>query len=372
MAKDYYQIMGVSKNASKEEIKKAYKKLAKQYHPDLNKSPDAAEKFKEINEAAAVLGDDKKREQYDRFGTTAEGFAGGFQGFDFSDFMENIGGFGFDFENIFENLFGGSFRGRRQGPRRGSDLLYELEMTLGEAAECVDKVLIIPRLEECTKCHGRGAESNADIETCSTCHGHGYVQHTRRTAFGVFATTTTCRDCGGEGKIIKKACSMCDGEGLIRKTRKLKVKIPAGIDEGERLRISREGEAGEKGGPSGDLYVRVHIQAHERFERQGNDLYSQIPISFVQAALGDEIEIPTLDGKVKMKIPPETQTNTVFKLRGKGMPSLHGDGKGDLKVTVVVETPTKLNKKEKELLEQFAKLRGEKIKAGKIFGKWKF
>jgi len=344
--KDYYNVLGVKKGASKEEIKKAYKKLAKKYHPDVNKTDDgAADRFKEINEAASVLGDDKKREQYDRFGTADPGFGG-------------QGAHGFDFGDIFDTFFGGggsSFGGRRRS-RRGADLQYDMEIDLEEAAFGATKHIIIPKLETCDKCKGTGAKSESSIKTCDQCRGSGKVTRQQRTPFGIFQTTTTCRRCNGSGKMIKDFCPLCDGQGRVKKSRKIEIKIPKGVTNGSRLRISGEGEAGEAGSQSGDLYIVLHIRPHDIFDRSGNDLYTQAKISFVLAALGGEIEAPTIEGKnAIIKIPAGTQPGTIFRLSGKGMPSLHGYGTGDLKVKVDIEVPKKLGKKQKELLKEFDK-----------------
>lgn len=373
MSKDYYQILGVEKGASKEEIKKAYKRLAKKYHPDINKESGSEDKFKEINEAASVLGDDKKREHYDRFGTTADNAgsgAGGFGGFDFRDFS-GFGGGGDIFGDIFDQFFGGSMggRSRRGRARRGSDLRYDMEITLEDAAFGTKKTIIIPRLETCSHCKGSGAESESDIRTCSSCNGAGAVKQTRQTPFGIFATTTTCPTCNGAGKEIRRRCSACHGEGRIEKQRKIEVDIPKGVDNGTNLRVTGEGEAGEKGAPAGDLYVVIHVREHEFFKRMDSDINCEIPISFVQAALGDTITIPTLTGKADLKIPANTQTDTIFRMRGKGIPSLHGYGNGDQNVRVVVQTPKKLSKKQKEALEMFAKASGEDVKPQKSFFK---
>ncbi len=369
MTKDYYNILGVDKSATKEDIKKAYKRLAKRYHPDLNKEEGSADKFKEINEAAAVLGDDKKREQYDRFGTADfQGFQGGTEGFDFSDF--NFGS-SFDFGEIFDTFFGG--RGgsgrRRRGPARGNDLGYEMEVTLEEAAFGVEKHILIPRFEKCPHFQGSGAESDSDIKTCDQCNGSGYVTRQTRTPFGMFQSTTTCRRCGGEGKVVKEACNSCDGTGLVKHNRKIKVDVPSGISDGSRLRIAGEGEGGERGGPPGDLYILIREKEHDIFEREEYDLHLDAQISFVQAAMGDEIEVPTLKGKARLKIPPGTQTGTVFRLRGEGVPHLRGSGRGDELVKVVVQVPKKLSPKQKQILKEFDK---ETAKAEKgIFGKIK-
>ena len=355
MPKDYYKILGVEKNATKEEIKKAYKKLAKQYHPDLNKEQNATEKFKEINEAAAILADDQKREQYDRFGTTAEQFRG-FEGFDFGDFMSDIGGFRFDFDQMFESFFGGGFgRRRRRGPSRGADLRYDLEITLEEAAKGIVKHISIPKLAKCEKCNGSGAESEKDIVTCPDCDGSGVHRREQRTPFGIFATQTTCRKCRGQGTYIKKECKTCDGTGVVRQTRKLEVKVPAGAEEETNLRIMGEGEAGQKGAEPGDLYIVIHVKEHDVFERHGDDLYLKAKVPFSITALGGEIDVPTIDGKAKLKIPAGTQSNTILRMRGKGIPYLHDGGSGDELVEVIIDVPEKLSKRQKELLKEFEK-----------------
>src|SRR3989338_6911282 len=349
--KDYYKILGIEKSATKDQIKAAYKKLAKQYHPDLNKSPDASEKFKEINEAAAVLGDDQKRSQYDQFGSAGEQFQG-FSGFDFSDFMSDIGGMGFDFDSIFENFLGGGRQRRRQ---RGSDLRYDLEIELEDAAFGASKALNIPRMEECEKCKGTGAENPEDIATCNECNGRGVSTKTQRTPFGLFSTTTTCRKCRGQGKYVKNECSECDGRGAVKKTRKIEIKVPAGAVDGTNLRIPGGGEAGERGTDSGDLYVVIHVKPHKIFERHDNNIYIKLPISFSAAALGGEIEAPTLKGKASLKIPEGTQSGTVFRMRHLGIPDLHSHHVGDQNVEVYVAVPEKLTKKQKKLLEDFEK-----------------
>ena len=353
--KDYYKILGVSKNATKEEIKAAYKRLAKQYHPDLNKAPDAAEKFKGINESAAVLGDDQKRAQYDRHGTTGEQF-GGFEGFDSSDFMSDVGGFGFDIDEMVDKIFGGRFdKGQRTRRRqRGSDLRYDLEIELEDAAFGATKTISVPRLEGCEKCGGTGAESGSDIVTCNECNGRGVTTRTQRTPFGLFSTTTTCRKCRGEGKYVENECHECDGQGIVKMTRKIEVKIPAGAVDGTNLRIQGEGEA-TKGMSAGDLYIVVHVKPHKIFERHDNDIYVKVPVSFAIAALGGEIGVPTLKGKASLKIPAGTQSNTVFRMKGLGIPSLHGHHTGDENVEVYITVPEKLTKKQRELLEEFEK-----------------
>ncbi len=351
MAKDYYEILGVSRNATKEEIKRAYKRLAKKYHPDLNKDPDAAAKFKEINEAASVLTDDDKRQQYDRFGSSAESPFG--SGFDHAGFNFR----GFDFEDIFDSFFGGF---GRSGPKRGADLRYDLEITLEEAATGVVKTIVVPQLVTCPKCHGTGADNPNNIKTCPECHGSGFIRKSQRTPFGVFQTQTTCKTCRGTGKVFKKLCSLCDGEGRIEKNTKVEVKIPPGVDEHTQLRIPGQGEAGERGMPPGDLYVVIHIAPHKIFKRDGSDLYLKVPVSFSQVALGSEIEIPTLiDGLAKLKIPAGSQPGTTFRLRNLGMPHMRGIGRGSLYVTINIEVPKKLTKKQRELIKEFERLSTE-------------
>jgi len=348
MAKDYYAVLGVGKSATKEEIKKAYKQLAKKYHPDLNKEHDAAEKFKEINEAASVLGDDSKRQHYDQFGT-AENFQGGqegFSGFDFSKFS------GMDFDDIFENFFG---RSSRRGPRRGNDLQYNMSITLEEAYDGALKTILVPRLEACEHCNGNGADSPSDIKTCNVCHGSGVYIKQQRTFLGVFQTQTLCNNCAGSGKLIKNPCHVCDGEKLVRNKKKIEVKIPAGIHSGNNLRLSGQGDCGETGARSGDLYVVIHVEKHKVFERRDDDLFIEVPISYAQAVLGDEIDVPILKGKAVLKIPEYTQTNAIFKMKGKGIPHISGGGNGDQLVRVIVQTPNKLNKTQKELLKKFEK-----------------
>ena len=349
MAKDYYKVLGIDKNATKEEIKKAYKKLAKKYHPDLNKDKDAEQKFKEINEAASVLADDEKRTQYDQFGTTAEGFSG--QGFNFDDLMRNTGGF--DFDSIFDSFFGGGIFGRKRGPRRGADMRYDTDITLEDAAKGTTRTIEIPIHERCDKCNGSGAKSEKDIIECPDCNGAGMIRRTQRTPFGLFSTQSVCRKCMGEGKFVKKKCSECKGKGSVKKNKKIELKIPAGAETGTNLRIRGAGAIGEKGAEAGNLYVIIHVKEHELFIRHGNNIHIKVPISFVTAALGGEIEVPILDGKAKLKIPAGTQPGTIFRMRKKGIHSLHGFGTGDELVTITIEVPKKLSKKQKELLKEF-------------------
>jgi len=371
MSKDYYETLGVSKGASKEEIKKAYKKLAKKYHPDLNKNdPDAEKKFKEVNEAASVLGNDQKRSQYDQFGADAfknggggaGGGAGGFSGFDFSGF--GGGGGGFDFDDIFETFFGGGGGGRRQTVKRGNDLRVDIDITLEEAAFGVKKKIKVTKKEKCEECDGKGGTG---IHTCEKCHGAGRIRQARRTPFGIFQTTTTCDECSGTGQTISKVCSKCGGSGTTIEDKKIEVEIPEGIEDGQRLRVHNEGDAGYRDSASGDLYVVVHVKEHTYFERNGNDIHLEAPISFIQAALGDTIEIPTLQGKAELKIPAGTQSGTTFKMKHKGIPYLHSYGQGDQLVTVVVKVPEKLNSKQKKAIEALANELGEDVHPQKSF-----
>ncbi len=359
MAEDYYKILGVERSATKDEIKRAYKKLAKQLHPDVNKSPDAEKKFKELNEAANVLNDDQKRAHYDRFGSAQQGGgqraggpgAGGYS--DFSGFSGGTSDFG-DFNDIFESFFGGQTGGGSRSSRRqsrGSDLLFETEITLEEAAFGTSKTVQIPKHESCSHCSGKGYVRDADAKTCQTCHGTGQVVQQQRTPFGIFQTQSVCRNCGGSGHVIQTPCPECDGEGKVKVNKKIEVQIPAGIEDGQRLRVRGEGEAGPRGTASGDLFVQVSITEHDIFERDGSDIYCSISISFSQAALGDEVVVQTLKGKAKLTIPAGTQPGTLFKMKGKGLPSLQGFGEGDEYVRVEVDVPTKISKKQRELLE---------------------
>ncbi|MCA9478152.1 MAG: molecular chaperone DnaJ [Nanoarchaeota archaeon] len=352
--KDYYKTLGVEKGASKEEIKKAYKKLAKKYHPDLNKdNPEAEQKFKEINEAASILGDDKKRQQYDQFGSEGMKYGGANQGFG--------GGFGsgfdgFDFNDIFDSFFGGGGgfggRGRSRGPQPGADLRYDIEITLEEAAEGLEKKVKMRKNVTCDDCQGHGG---TDVSTCSLCHGRGQVSRQQRTPFGIFQTQSTCPQCHGSGESYKHECKTCHGSGHVMAEKTIKITIPAGIESSTRLRISGEGEPGEPGARPGDLYVFVHIKAHDVFERDGDDLYLEVPISYSQAVIGDSIEVPTILSKAKLKIPSGTQPGTLLRMKGEGMPHLRHSGHGDQYVKIQVEVPTTITKKQKEQLEAFEK-----------------
>ena len=359
--RDYYEVLGVQKGASDDEIKKAYRKLAKKYHPDLNKdNPEAAEKFKEAAEAYDVLSDSEKRSRYDQFGHAGvdpnAGFGGGGSGFG--------GGFGgFDMGDIFDSFFGGGFGGRgsrRNGPVRGNDIQQAIELTFEEAAfGCKKKVTII-RGESCDECGGSGAKKGTSPVKCARCGGTGQMRTVQNTPFGQFASTTTCNQCGGKGTTISDPCPVCNGSGQNRTKRELEVNIPAGIDHGQTVSLRGQGEAGLRGGGPGDLLITVYVKPSTVFTREGNNVYIDVPITFVQAALGCEIEIPTIDGKILQRIPEGTQHGTKFRLKGKGIPSIRGGVRGDQYVRVVVEIPKNLSSKQREILEEFAKESNDK------------
>jgi len=371
MAKrDYYEVLGIGKDATEREIKKAYRRLAKKYHPDVNKSPDAEDKFRELSEAYEILIDQEKRANYDRFGHAgAESIfgRGGFRWSDFTHFSDIEDLFNRDFfgRDIFDVFFKG-FRGEpRRGPVKGNDLRYDLEISLEDAAFGLNTEIHVPRTEKCSTCNGTGAKSSTDIKTCPQCNGTGQEKRERRTPFGQFVSITTCSRCHGEGKIIERPCSECNGTGKIRRMRRISVKIPSGVDTGSRLRIVNEGDSGVRGGPPGDLYVVIHVLPHEFFRREGDDIYCEIPITFSQAVLGTEIEAPTLRSKARIKIPTGTQTGTIFRLRGEGIPRLHGSGRGDQNVKIKIVTPKKLNKRQRELFEELSEI--EKMKEDEGF-----
>ncbi|MDI6812448.1 MAG: molecular chaperone DnaJ [Desulfitobacteriaceae bacterium] len=360
MKRDYYEVLGVGKTASETEIKQAYRKLARQHHPDVNPGDKEAEaKFKEATEAYDVLSDGDKRARYDQFGhagvdpNQAGGFGGGF---------DMGGGFG----DIFDMFFGGGGGGqRRNGPQRGSDLRYDMTLSFEEAAFGTEKEIEIPRMESCSDCQGSGAAAGTHPTTCPQCRGAGQVKTAQRTPFGQFQTVRTCPQCHGEGKIISSPCKTCNGQGKVRHVKTLKINIPVGSEDGLSLRLNGDGEAGTRGGPPGDLYIVLHVKPHKFFDREGNDVFCEVPITFVQAALGAEIDVPTLDGAVKMKIPEGTQTSTVFRLKGHGIPYRRGSGRGDQHVRVMVATPTKLTEKQKELLREFGEAASEQQQMGK-------
>lgn len=350
--RDYYEVLGVGKDASAEDIKKSYRKLARQYHPDVNKAADAEAKFKEVKEAYDVLSDDGKRSTYDRYGhidpNQGMGGAGG------ADF----GGFG----DIFDMFFGGG-GGRRDpnAPQRGNDLQYTMTVEFKEAVFGKETEITIPRTESCDPCHGSGAKPGTKPETCSVCKGSGQQEVVQNTPFGRMVNRRACTNCSGTGRVIREKCATCHGAGKVKKQRRIKISIPAGVDDGAQIRMTGEGDGGLRGGPPGDLYIVIRVKSHEFFEREGDDIYCEVPLTFVQAALGAEVEIPTLSEKVKLKVPAGTQTGTYFRLKGKGVPKLRGFGQGDQHVKVTIVTPTSLSEEQKELLRQFGGHSGETV-----------
>ena len=359
--RDYYEVLGIQKGASEDEIKKAYKKLARKYHPDMNPGDkEAEEKFKEVNEANEVLSDPEKKARYDQFGFAGvdpnygAGAGGGAYG----------GGFDFgDLGDIFGSFFGGGFGGGQRrnpnAPQRGESIRASVSVSFTEAAFGCEKSVTLERSEQCPTCKGNGCAPGTTPEICPDCHGTGTVQTRRQTPMGVFASNGPCRKCGGTGRLIHQPCPDCRGTGAVRKSKTIKVNIPAGIDHGQTISLRGQGNAGRNGGPAGDLLITVMVQPHELFRRDGVDVFCEAPITFAQAVLGAELEIPTIDGKVKYSIPEGTQTGTVFRLKGKGIPVLNGRGRGDQYVTVTIETPRNLNKEQKEALRRFSETLGE-------------
>lgn len=361
MSKDYYEILGIDKNASEDDIKKAFRKLAMKYHPDRNPGDKAAEeKFKEVNEAYQILSDPKKKSQYDQFGTAdfdAQGGPGGFGGFNFGGFQD-FGGFG----DIFDTFFGGgTSSSKSNGPQRGADLQYTLNLTFEEAAFGAAKEIEISRNEDCRTCGGTGAKPGTRPVTCDKCRGTGQIRMQKRTGFGNFTTVTVCDKCGGKGTIINEPCPDCHGSGRVRRRRKITINVPAGVDDGNTIPLRGEGEPGVRGGEHGDLYIEINVLPHKLFKRQDFDVICEIPVSFPQAALGSEIDVPTIDGMIKYVIPEGTQSGSVFRIKGKGIPKLRGYGRGDEVIRVIVEVPRRLNEKQKTLLKNYAESCGEDV-----------
>ena len=364
--RDYYEVLGVARGASDQDLKKAYRRLAHQFHPDKNQTdPEAEEKFKETAEAYAILSNTEQRQRYDRFGhagvsNSAASGAWGAPGFGgIEDILGDLFGFG--------DVFGAGGRGgsRRSASQRGADLRYDLEITLEQAAEGMTAQLRIPKLETCETCTGSGAKPGTKPEVCRTCQGAGQVRFQQ----GFFSVARTCSSCRGVGQVISSPCETCRGNGRVEHEKSIEVKIPAGVETGSRLRLQGEGESGALGGPPGDLYVVIHVAEHEEFERQGNNLYSSVPITFAQAALGADVQVETLHGNESLKVPAGTQTGTVFRVRGQGMPVLGGRGKGDLFVSVSVITPTSLTREQRKLLEQLSKIETEDLQDKRLVDK---
>ncbi|MBD5148511.1 MAG: molecular chaperone DnaJ [Oscillibacter sp.] len=355
--RDYYEVLGVAKGASEDEIKRAYKKMARKYHPDLNPGDkEAEEKFKEVNEAYEVLSDADKKARYDQYGHAGvdPNFgAGGFDGsFDFGDLGDIFGSF-------FGGGFGGGRRSNPNAPQRGESIRMALAISFEEAAFGCDREVTVDRMEPCDTCHGSGCAPGATPEICQDCHGTGTVQVRRQTPMGVFATSSPCPKCGGKGKIIHQPCKDCRGAGSVRKRKTIQASIPAGIDNGQTISIRGQGNAGKNGGPAGDLLITITVRPHEIFRREGTSVLCEAPITFAQAVLGAELEIPTIDGKVKYTLPEGTQSGATFRLKGKGIPAINGRGRGDQYVTVYIETPRNLNKEQKEALKKFAETMGD-------------
>ena len=362
--RDYYEVLGIPRDAQDDDIKKAFRRLARQYHPDVNKSKDAEARFKEINEAYEVLSDAQKRQVYDQFGHDAPQGAG-FEGF----------GFG-GFNDIFQSFFGGQ-AGTRHGPQHGSDLRYNLTLTFDEAVFGCEKDLEIPRADTCPACRGLGAEPGTEPTRCPNCNGSGEIRRVQQSIFGQFVNVIMCDRCQGEGRVISTPCHNCHGAGRVRVTKHVSLKVPAGVDSGSQIRLTGEGEAGPRGGPNGNLYVAITVRKHAFFERDGQDILYTLNLTFPQVALGDEVEVPTIEGKVMLKVPPGTQSGKVFRLKDKGVPNVRGGGRGDQHVLARVVTPGELSPRERELLEELrsvskhASQPHEKRDAGSLFEKVK-
>jgi molecular chaperone DnaJ len=358
--RDYYDVLGVTRSASEEDVKKAFRRLARQYHPDVNKEKGAEARFKEINEAYEVLGDAQKRQAYDRFGHAGVSGAGvggsPFEGFGFSNFSDI-------FEQIFANA-AGTGTARRAGPQRGADLRYELTISFEEAVRGCQKEIEIPRWESCPTCRGSGAQPGTNTARCTACQGTGEIRRVQQSIFGQFVNVMVCDRCRGEGRVITTPCERCSGQGRIRNVRRVTVNIPAGVDDGITVRVPGEGEAPPRGGTLGNLFVALTVKPHEYFKRQGTDILYDLPISYVDAAMGAELEVPTLDGKEAVKVPSGTQSGRTFRLKGKGVPVIHSQQKGDELVTVKVVTPQSLTPRQRELLREFGEIEKQQNERG--------
>jgi molecular chaperone DnaJ len=355
--RDYYEVLGIDRSASEVEIKRAFRTQARKFHPDVNKDPGADVRFKEINEAYEVLSDPQKRQMYDRYGHNGPGAGFG-----------DIGGFA----DIFESFFGGgSRRGGQRGPQRGSDLRYDLTITFEEAVFGTEKDLDIPALTICEHCGGKGAEPGSGARVCPRCQGSGELRRVQQSVFGQFVTVVMCEACGGEGQVMAAPCTECQGQGRVRSNKKLHVRIPAGVDRGQQIRLAGEGEIGPKGGPPGDLYVVLDVADHALFTRQGYDIYYELPLNIAQATLGAQLEVPTLDGEETLKVPPGTQHGKTFRIRGRGVPHLRSDARGDMYVVANVEIPSKLTGKQRELFRELAREMGVEPPDESIFDRAK-
>ncbi|MBV9270790.1 MAG: molecular chaperone DnaJ [Candidatus Eremiobacteraeota bacterium] len=366
--KDFYEILGVGRGASADEIKRAYRSLARKHHPDVAQDKHQAEhRFKEINEAYEVLSDPDKRAQYDRYGTVGNGMGtgGGFGDFGFG------GGFGDIFDMFFSDARAGGATARRSGPSRGSDLRYDLEISLEEAFAGTTREIQFNHLAQCETCRGSGAAPGTLIVPCDRCQGSGVMRTVRQTPLGQFVTQSACNKCMGEGQVIQQPCETCAGRGRVEVERKLSVKVPPGVDDGSRIRITGSGEAGIRGGPAGDLYVYLSVAPHPLFRREGLDTAIDVPVSFPQATLGAEMNVPSLEGDLSLKVPPATQSGTTFRMRGHGMPAVRGSGRGDHLVTIHVVVPSKLNKRQRELLEEYARAGGDRVEEKSFFDRVK-
>lgn len=355
--RDYYDILGVPRNASKDQLKNEYRKLALKYHPDRNKSPDAEDKFKEISEAYAILSDEEKRAQYDRFGhagiDSRYSTEDIFRGVNFDDIFRDLGfGSAGGFGSIFDTFFGG---GRRRGPPRGEDLRYDLEISLDQAYSGLSTEIEVPRRERCSECNGSGAKPGTSPKKCPECEGTGQIQHVQAMGFMHFARIEPCRKCRGRGTIIEKPCTVCRGIGIVERHRRINIRIPPGVDTGSQLVMRGEGDAANGGGQRGDLYIVVNVRSHETFTREGNNLICNIDVGFPKAVLGGEVEVPTLDGPARIVMPPGTKSGAIFRLRKKGMPALRENGRGDELVVVQVKTPSKLTPRQRELVQELSK-----------------
>jgi len=358
MAKNYYKILGVSKEASDDEIKKSYRKLAHKHHPDKTGGDEV--KFKEINEAYQVLSDKTKRQQYDQFGQTFDqARGGGFSGFDFSGFQKGYGNFEFgseNFEDIFSDIFGGNFGGRRTRAKSGQDIQVDVEISFEEMVKGAERVFNLYKRMKCDVCQGTDGELGIKDETCSTCHGSGKIRKTSRSFFGTFSQVAACPDCEGKGKIYSKKCHQCGGDGMVKMNQEINVRVPAGIQNGQTISLSGQGEAGEAGAPSGDLFVNVHVLPHDKFKRDQDNIISSEEISFSQAVLGDKVEVETIEGGIKMKVPSGTQSGEIFRIKEKGVPHLQKRGRGDQLIKIVVKIPKNMSRGQRELVDKMKDL----------------